>query len=74
MVDGEVKPKVRTIAAGVALPLPGPVLNPALDLVLDRLEDYLTQAYNFVEFNDVQVKDGYIIVTGRKQPIAPVDQ
>jgi hypothetical protein len=70
VVDGEAKLRVRAIAAGVALPVPGPVLNPALDLVLDRLEDYLTQAYDFVEFSDIQIKDGHIIVTGHKQPDA----
>jgi len=74
VVDGKVKPKVRAIAAGVFLPVPGPVLNPALNLVLNQLEDYLDQAYNFVEFSDVQIKDGYIVVTGHKQADAPVDQ
>jgi hypothetical protein len=72
--DGRVKPKVRAIAAGVALPVPGPVLNPALDLVLSQMEDYLDQAYRFVEFEDVQIKDGVIVVTGHKQPDAPADQ
>ena len=74
VVDGRVKPKVRAIAAGVALPVPGVVLNPAIDLVLSQMEDYLDQAYNFVEFDDVQIEDGYIIVTGHKQPDAPVNQ
>jgi hypothetical protein len=74
VVDGKVKPDLRAIAAGVALPVPGPVLNPALDLVLSQLEEYLDQAYSFVEFSDIQIKDGYIVVTGHKQPTAPVDQ
>lgn len=74
VVDGKVKPRVRAIAAGVALPMPGAVLNPALDLVLGQLGDYLAQAYRFVEFDDVQIKDEYIVVTGHKQPDAPVNQ
>jgi len=73
VVSGEIKPKVRSVAAGVALPVPGPVLNPALDRVFEQLQDYLTQAYSFVELSDVQVGDGYIVVTGHKQPDAPVD-
>jgi hypothetical protein len=73
VVDGEIRPEVKSVAAGVALPVPGPVLNPALDWVFDQLQDYLTQAYSFVELSDVQVEDGYIVVTGRKQPDAPVD-
>jgi len=52
VVDGKVKPRVRAIAAGVALPMPGAVLNPALDLVLGQLGNYLDQAYRFVEFDD----------------------
>ncbi len=74
VIDGQVEPEVRAIAAGVALPVPGAVLNPALDLVLSQLEDYLDQAYSFVEFSDVQIRDGHIIITGRKQPDAPVNQ
>jgi hypothetical protein len=74
VVDGEAKPSVRAIAAGVALPVPGPVLNPALDWVLGQVEDYLTQAYSFVEFSDIRIEDGRIIVSGHKQPSAPVDQ
>jgi len=74
VVDGRIRPKVRAIAAGVALPLPGPVLNPALDVVLGQLEDYLAEAYKFVEFSDIQIGDGYIIITGHKQPDAPIDQ
>jgi len=74
VVDGKVKPRIRAIAAGVALPVPGAVLNPTLNLVLGQLEDYLDQAYRFVEFENIQIEDGYIIVTGHKQPDAPANQ
>jgi ferric-dicitrate binding protein FerR (iron transport regulator) len=73
VVDGKLKPKIRAIAAGVALPVPGAVLNPALDVVLGQMEDYLDQAYEYVAFEDVQIEDGYVVVTGHKQPDAPVD-
>ena len=74
VVNGEARPRVRAIAAGVALPVPGPVLNPALDWVLGQLEEYLAQAYNFIEFGDIQIEDGIIRVTGHKQPDAPVEE
>jgi hypothetical protein len=74
VVDGEARPDVRAIAAGVTLPVPGRVLNPALDLVLDRLEDYLAQAYDFVEFSEIRVEDGSIVVTGVKRADAPVGE
>jgi len=71
--NGQIEPEIRSVAAAVALPVPGVVLNPALDWVFDQLEDYLTQVYSFVEFSEVEVKDGYIIVTGHRKPDAPVD-
>jgi hypothetical protein len=54
--------------------VPGPVLDPALDWVFGQMEDYLAQAYNFVEFSDIQIEDGRITVTGYRKPDAPVDQ
>ena len=74
VVDGEARPDVRAIAAGVTLPVPGSMLNPALDWVLDRLEDYLAQAYDFVEFNEIRIEDGSIVVTGVKRADAPVEE
>jgi hypothetical protein len=70
--DGQIKPQLRAVAAGIALPLPGAVLNPALDQVLDQLQAYLVQSYSFIEFSDVQIEDGRLIVTGRKRPGVPV--
>jgi len=72
--DGEARPEVRAIAAGVALPVPGQVLNPALDWVMDRLEVYLAQAYDFVEFSEIQIEDGSVVVTGVKRADAPVGE
>ena len=74
VVDGEARPKIRAIAAGVALPVPGPVLDPALDVVLGQLEEYLGEAYDFVEFDQIEITDGNIVVTARKQPDAPVEE
>jgi hypothetical protein len=74
VVDGEARPEIRAIAAGVALPVPGQVLNPALDVVLGQLEEYLGEAYNFLEFDQIQISDGNIVVTAHKQPDAPVEE
>lgn len=69
--DGEIKPEVRAISAGVSLPVPGAVLNPALDWVFDQLRDYLTQVYDYIAFTDVEVHDGHLMVEGIKRPDAP---
>ena len=71
VADGEIRPDVHSIAAGVALPLPSPLLNSALDLVFEQLEEYLTQAYSFVTFDEIEIKTGYIVIVGTKQPDAP---
>jgi len=65
---------MKAIAAGVTLPLPSFVLDPALDQVLNQLQGYLNQAYSFIEFSDVQIEEGRIIVTGRRRSDAPVGQ
>lgn len=74
VTDGELRPQLRALAAGVALPLPEAVLTPALDQVLNRLQEYLVQSYDFVEFTDIRIEDGRLIVTGHKRPDAPVGQ
>jgi hypothetical protein len=74
VVNGEIKPQIRAVAAGVALPVPGSVLNPALDQVTSQLQDYLSQSYHFVEFSDIQIENGRLLVTGHKRPDAPVGE
>jgi hypothetical protein len=74
VVDGKIEPRVKSIAAGMALPVPAPVLNMVVDTVMARLEGYLDQAYDYVSFSDLQIEDGVLIVVGRKQPDAPVMQ
>jgi len=71
VIDGKLKPKVESMAAGIALPIPKPVLNLAMETIWGRIEEYLGQAYSFVSFSDVQIQDGTLIVVGHKQPDAP---
>lgn len=66
VVAGQIEPEVHEIAAGVRLPLPAPLLNLAVEAVLDQMEGYLQQAYDLVEFTDVQIADGVLIVSGYK--------
>ena len=73
VVNGEIRPRLKAVAAGVILPLPAAVLNPALDQVLNQLQDYLNRTYSFIEFRDIQIEEGRIIITGRKRPDAPVN-
>jgi len=72
--DGHIKPKVRAMAAGVFLPVPGPVLDQAIDLVLGQLEGYLEQVHSFVAFEEIRIEEGSIFIIGRKQPDAPVNE
>lgn len=74
VVRGRIEPQVKSIAAGVALPVPRPVLDLAIEALLGRMENYLDQAYDFVEFDQVRIEDGSVLVTGRKRPDAPLAQ
>jgi hypothetical protein len=67
--EGRLKPHFKSLAAGVALPIPAPILNMAMESVFAQIETYLQQAYDFVEFTAVEIHDGYAIVSGIK--IAP---
>lgn len=71
VVDGKLKPEVESMAAGIALPIPKPLLNLVMETVWGQIEQYLGQAYSFVSFDDVQIRDQTLIVIGRKQPDAP---
>ncbi len=71
IVDGKLKPEIESMVAGIALPIPKPVLNLAMETIWGRIEEYLGQAYSFVSFSDVQIQDGTLIVVGHKQPDAP---
>jgi len=74
VVNGRLAPQMKSFAAGIALPLPARILDMAVETVMKQMEGYLRQAYDYVEFHDVQIQDGYVLVVGRKQPDAPVDQ
>ena len=64
---------------GFITPLPtaegaaGPSLSSGERQVLNQLQDYLNRAYSFIEFRDIQIEEGRIIITGRKRPDAPVN-
>ncbi len=64
--DGEIKPQMKAMAAGVILPLPISLLSPALEQVLSQQEDYLVLAYDLIQFSDVQFKDETLLVIGQK--------
>jgi hypothetical protein len=64
--DGEIKPQMKAMAAGVIWPVPVSLLSPALDQVIRQQEEYLVLAYDLIEFSDVQFEDETIIVVGQK--------
>jgi hypothetical protein len=68
---GHLKPKFKKLSAGVALPIPAPILNMAMETVFGQIETYLQQAYDFVEFTSVEIGDGYALVSGKKVNPAP---
>jgi hypothetical protein len=71
VAGGRIEPDIRSVAAGIRLPLPSTLLNLAMDAVMAQMKDYLDQAYTFVEFDEIQVHDRQLLVLGHKQPGAP---
>jgi hypothetical protein len=71
VVDGRLEPQIRVGAGGLPVPVPGPVLDLALRAALGPLEGYQDEAFQYVEFTDVQIQDGRILAVGKKQPNAP---
>ena len=67
VVEGRLKPQVSSIAAGISLPVPAPILDLVIETVLGQLEGYLAEAYTFVEFERVEIRDGSLFVVGFKQ-------
>jgi hypothetical protein len=73
IADGRIRPRVRDLAAGVALPIPPSLLDPITDFALGQLEGYLVQAYEFVAFDEIEITDAQLVIVGRRQPDAPVE-
>ena len=73
IADGRIKPRIRDLSAGVALPIPDKLLDPVTDFVLEQLEGYLVQAYDFVEFDEISITDAKLVVVGRKQSNTPLE-
>jgi hypothetical protein len=72
VMNGRLVPQIKAGGAGgLPVSVPGPVMDAALQTVLGQLESYLDQAYGYVEFSDVQIKEGRIIAVGKKQSNAP---
>lgn len=73
IANGRIKPRVRDLSAGIALPIPPTLLDPITDFALEQLEGYLVQAYDFVRFDEISITDENLVVVGKKQPDAPVE-
>jgi hypothetical protein len=66
VVDGRLVPEITVGAGGLPVPVPESVLDLALQTVLGQIQAYLDQGNAFVEFSDVQIKDGWLVAVGRK--------
>jgi hypothetical protein len=66
VVDGTIVPQVTLGAAGLPVPIPGPVMDLATQTVLQQFQEYLDQVHEYVSFSEVQVKEGRIVAVGDK--------
>jgi hypothetical protein len=68
VMDGRLVPQITVGAGGLPLSVPGPLMDVALNTTLGQLQGYLDEAYAYVEFSEVQIRDGRIVAVGKKQP------
>jgi hypothetical protein len=66
VVDGRLEPQIRLNAAGIGLPLPTGLLDQAFQVVTGEALGLLDQAQAYVEFSEVRIEDGRLLVVGRK--------
>lgn len=66
VVEGKLALRIKVGAGGLPLPVPGPVLDMAMQTVLGQVQGYLDQAHEYVEFSEVQIKDGRVVAVGHK--------
>jgi hypothetical protein len=71
VVDGQLELDFQSVAAGVALPVPTAVLNAALNGLVNQIDALSSVLYDYLEFSQVQIGDGSIIIVGTKLPDAP---
>jgi hypothetical protein len=69
--DGRLEPQIAVGAGGLPVSVPGALVDAALGTALSQLQGSLDQAYGYVEFSEVQIKEARIVVVGKKQPNAP---
>lgn len=70
--NGQIKPTIKQFAAGVAIPLPEAVLSPVVNQIMSQMDEYLAQAYQYIDYDRIEIKTGHLIVTGSKKADAPV--
>jgi hypothetical protein len=66
VVEGKLKPQLKVGAGGLPVPVPGPLMDVALQTVLGQFQELLDGAHEYVAFDEVQIKDGRILVVGSK--------
>ncbi|MCR4406264.1 MAG: FecR domain-containing protein [Anaerolineae bacterium] len=63
--NGQLRPQVKSISAG-GLPIPGQLADGLVNLLTGAYENYLAKTYQWLEFTEVQIGDGKIIVKANK--------
>ena len=63
--DGQLRPQVKSVSAG-GLPIPGQLADGLVRLLTGAYENYLANTYKWLEFTEMQIEDGKIIVKANK--------
>ena len=74
IVDGQIELDFQSVSAGIALPVPRAVLNVAINGLVDQIQALSSVMYDYLEFSQVEIGDGNIIIVGQRLPDAPTVQ
>jgi len=63
--NGQLRPQIRSISAG-GVPVPSQLADGLISLLTGAYESYLADTYQWLEFTEVQMEEGRIIVEANK--------
>jgi len=63
--NGQLRPQIRSVSAG-GLPIPGQLADGLISLLTRAYESYLADTYQWLEFTEVQMEEGRVVVKANR--------
>ncbi|MDY7040880.1 MAG: hypothetical protein SVX38_08445, partial [Chloroflexota bacterium] len=63
--NGQLRPRIRSVSAG-GIPVPSQLADGLISLLTGAYESYLADTYQWLEFTEVQMEEGRVVVEANK--------